>query len=83
LSGSYHRSEQEWIISQRVGRLIRVQGFKGSRIRVKMTEKQIHTENSLTLGTVFLYSNTLKILKGKGRENVSVYIICIKPFSFT
>ena len=30
------------IISQRVGRLTRVQGFEGPRVRVKNTEKQIH-----------------------------------------
>ena len=71
------------IISQRVGRLIRIQGFKGSRVRVKITEKQIHIEKSLTLGTVFLYRHTLKILRSKGRENLSVYAIRIKPFAFT
>jgi hypothetical protein len=48
-----------------------------------MTEKQIHKEKPLTLGTVFLYRHTLKILKSKGRENVSVYAICIRPFAFT
>jgi len=71
------------IISQRVGRLIRIQGFEGSRVRVKITEKQIHIEKFLTLGTIFLYRHTLKTLKSKGRENVSIYAICIKPFAFT
>ena len=54
-----------------------------ARVRVKITEKQIHIEKSLTLGNVFLYRHTLKILRSKGRENVSVYAICIKPFAFT
>ncbi len=63
--------------------MIRVQGFKGSRVRVKMIEKQIHTEKSLTLGTVILYRHILKILRGKGRKDASVYAICIKPFVFT
>ena len=71
------------IISQRIDRLIRVPGFKGSRVRVKMIEKQIHAEKFLTLGTVFLYRHTLKILRSKGREGASVYVICIKPFAFT
>jgi hypothetical protein len=71
------------LIYERGGKIIRIQGFEGSRIRVKITEKQIHIEKFLTLGTVFLYRHTLKILRGKGRENVSVYAICIKPFAFT
>jgi len=58
--------------------LIRVQGFKRPRIRVKTTKKQIYTEKFLTLGTVFLYRHTLIILEGKGREGASVYVICIK-----
>ena len=72
-----------WIISQRVGRLIRVQGFKGSRIRVKIIQKQIHIEKFLNIGTVFLYRHTLKILRSKDREDASVYVVCIKSFAFT
>jgi len=48
-----------------------------------MTEKQTHTEKSMTLGTIFLFRDTLKILRSKGREDASVYVICIKPFAFT
>jgi len=58
----------------------RIQGVKGSS---EKDRKKIHTEKSLTLGTVFLYKYTLKILRSKGREDASVYIICIKPFAFT
>jgi len=63
--------------------LIRIPGFKGSRVQVKMTEKPIHTEKPMTLGTVFLYRHTLKILRSKGREEAIVYVIYIKPFAFT
>ncbi len=37
-----------------------------------MTEKQIHTEKSMTLGTVFLYRPTLKILRSKSRKEAGV-----------
>jgi len=50
---------------------------------VKITEKQIHIEKSLTLETALLYIHILKILRSKGRENVSVCAVCIKPFAFT
>jgi len=48
-----------------------------------MTEKQRYAKKYLTLGIVFLYRHTLKILKSKYREDASVYVICIKPFAFT
>jgi len=54
-----------------------------SRVRVKNTEKHIYTEKFLALGTVSLYRYTLKILRSKGKEHASVYVICIKPFAFT
>jgi len=41
---------------------------EAERIRVKITEKQIHIEKSLTLGTVFLYRHTLKILRSKAEK---------------
>jgi hypothetical protein len=40
--------------------LIRVQGFKGFRIRVKITEKHILTEKVLNIGTVFFYIYNLE-----------------------
>jgi hypothetical protein len=46
-----------------------------------MTE--INIEKSLTLGTIFLYRHTCKILRSKGKEGASVYVICINPFAFT
>jgi len=58
----------------------RIQGAKGSS---ENDRKKIRTEKLLTLGIVFLYRHTLKILRSKSTENASVYIICIKPFAFT
>ena len=58
----------------------RIRGVKGSS---ENNQKTKHTEKSLSLRTVFLYGHTLKILRSKGREEASVYVICIKPFAFT
>jgi hypothetical protein len=48
-----------------------------------MTEKQIHKEKTLALGTIFFYRHTLKILRSKGKEDASAYVIGIKLFAFT
>jgi hypothetical protein len=60
--------------------IIRIQGVRGSSGSDRKTNTY---RKNLNPGDVFLYKHTLKILKRQGGEGASVYIICIRPFTFT